>query len=242
MSIFAVAPSELAQDVEDKLRARQRAHRRRAVVEASLELFAERGYDNTMVEEIAQRAGVSPRTFFRYFETKDSVLFFGGDDYFRSLSEIYVGQPSTLGDLEALEASFIALVPHVTPLHRRVRLYYQALATSAALRGRDADILRSYEAQLADLTAARRRIAQADEECELVASLGLMLSRRALSRWTVTEPPGDLAAFISVQFATATALMGSTPRGTRPSKGGAPSPGRRRGERVRELGSITRYD
>jgi AcrR family transcriptional regulator len=215
MSYFAAgAGSEQAQEFEDNTRGRQKAHRRRALVDAALELFAERGYDNTMVEEIAERAGVSPRTFFRYFETKDSVLFFGGEDYFRSLSEVYLGQPSTVGDLEALEASFVALAPSVTPLQRRIRLYYQALATSAALRGRDADILGSHEAQLADLTAARRGITRADQQCELVACLGLMVNRRALNRWLATEAPADLAACIHAEFATAAALIGS-PR-TRP--------------------------
>ena len=106
MSIFAAAADpEPAQDFEENGRSRQKAHRRRAVVDAALELFAERGYDNTMVEEIAHHAGVSPRTFFRYFDTKDAVLFFGGEDYFRSLSEVYLGQPTTIEDLEALEAS-----------------------------------------------------------------------------------------------------------------------------------------
>src|ERR1700730_3962256 len=175
MSIFAAAADpEPAQDFEENGRGRQKAHRRRAVVDAALELFAERGYDNTMVEEIAQPAGVSPRTFFRYFDTKDAVLFFGGEDYFRSLSEVYLGQPTTIEDLEALEASLVALVPSVTPLRRRSRVYYPALG------GRDVDILARPETQLAELTATRRGITRADQECDLIASLGLTLSRRAI--------------------------------------------------------------
>jgi len=231
MSIFAAAAGpESTQDFEENGRGRQKAHRRRAVVDAALELFAERGYDNTMVEEIAQHAGVSPRTFFRYFDTKDAVLFFGGEDYFRSLSEVYLRQPSTIDDLEALEASFIALVPIVTPLRRRIGLYYQALATSAALRGRDVDILARHGTQLAELTATRRGLTPADQECELVASLGLMLSRRAINRWLVTEPPGDLAACIRSEFATAAALFRSRRPRTRPSPNDhPPARGRSRG-------------
>lgn len=56
------------------LRERRREQSRIALVEAALRLMAKKGYDGVSVEEIADHAGVSRRTFFRYFETKESVL------------------------------------------------------------------------------------------------------------------------------------------------------------------------
>ena len=44
---------------------------------AALELYGERGYDQTTVAEIAERAGLTERTFFRYFADKREVLFYG---------------------------------------------------------------------------------------------------------------------------------------------------------------------
>ena len=83
---------------------RRQAHKmrtQRALQRAALELFAKNGYDTTTTDEVAERAGVSPRTFFRYFPTKESVLFVGEYGWFQSLSKHFLEQPDALGDIEA---------------------------------------------------------------------------------------------------------------------------------------------
>src|SRR3954463_12489964 len=57
------------------LRERHAARTRDAIVSAALELFEERGIQATTVDEISARAEIAPRTFFRYFPTKEAVLF-----------------------------------------------------------------------------------------------------------------------------------------------------------------------
>src|SRR5277367_4573088 len=68
---------------------------------AALELFAERGYENTTVVEIAERAGLTKSTFFRYFPDKREVLF-GGDTMAGLLVEGILAAPVEATPLEAV--------------------------------------------------------------------------------------------------------------------------------------------
>src|SRR3954470_563025 len=73
--------------------------------QAALELFAERGFDRTTVEDIAARAGVTKRTFFRYFSDKREVLFPAGDEFTSLFIAGLETAPASASPLEAAAAS-----------------------------------------------------------------------------------------------------------------------------------------
>src|SRR5437588_6781178 len=76
------------------------------LMSAAIELFAEQGYDATTVAEIAERAGLTKRTFFRYFSDKREVLFFGSEELERVWLEALGATPSGAGPLAAVLAGF----------------------------------------------------------------------------------------------------------------------------------------
>lgn len=99
-------------------------------------LFAERGFDNVPVDDIVAAAGTSPRTFFRYFATKEEVVL----DYERRLQERLLvalrARPPAEGAVEALRQAYIA-TSHVEPADRdRVLQVGRILEAAPALRAR----------------------------------------------------------------------------------------------------------
>ncbi len=123
---------------EDSLRERKKARTRRALQEAALRLFAERGYDATTTDDIAQAADVSPRTFFRYFATKEEVVEW--DDYDPIIEELLAARPPDEPPLTALRAVLLDLVDQMTPeAERQVLNRVHLMLTVPALRARVLD-------------------------------------------------------------------------------------------------------
>ena len=69
------------------LRERKKIRTRAALIDAAMELCLKQGYEQTTVEQIAASADVSPRTFSRYFATKDAVFLTLLDDYAHAVAE-----------------------------------------------------------------------------------------------------------------------------------------------------------
>ena len=182
------------------LRDRQKSQTRRVLRDAALKLFAARGYDATTTEEIAEKAGVSTRTFFRYFPTKESVLLGGEREWNQSVVDTYPSQPDSLRDIDAMSATFADHAPRVARRRQSLLLYERALASSPMLRGQVQDHLREDIEELAKAVAIRRGLADPDEACALLAAVGLMTFRRAIDTWLAGPASIDLKAVVVEEF------------------------------------------
>lgn len=99
---------------ENTLRARRRQQTRDEIHRSAVELVLERGFAAVTVEDIAQAAGVSPRTFFNYFPTKQEAIFPGPPLLDADAVEAFVaGKSSLLADLRALVSNYAQLGPKV---------------------------------------------------------------------------------------------------------------------------------
>src|SRR4051812_6525431 len=75
---------------------------------AALELFEERGFEQTTVEDIATRAGLTKRTFFRHFADKREVLFGGGEDFRAAFVDALAAAPVDASPMDAVASSLQA--------------------------------------------------------------------------------------------------------------------------------------
>ncbi|GAA1076226.1 TetR family transcriptional regulator [Nocardiopsis composta] len=89
-------------------REQKRADTRLAIQRAAVELFEEHGYDATTVDDIARRANVAPRTFFRYFPSKELTLF--SEDVSERFAALVLDAPPHLPPLDALESALARLL------------------------------------------------------------------------------------------------------------------------------------
>jgi AcrR family transcriptional regulator len=87
---------------ETGLRERKKQRTRAMLIEAAIDLCDRQGFESTTVEQIAAVADVSPRTFSRYFATKDAGLLAVVDEVIESVAVELTAQPADIGHLEAV--------------------------------------------------------------------------------------------------------------------------------------------
>ena len=182
------------------LRERKKQATRDALVEAALELFAAQGVDDTTVEQIADRVAVSPRTFHRYFETKDAVLFADTAGRAAQIAAVLDGDDGRRPVLEVLTDAATALASMIVADYPRSAQRFRIIEANDHLRGR---FLRVSE-EIADLCAAyvarRLGLDQGDRLPRLVGTCTVGVIRTAHRRWIV-DPALDITAEVRASFA-----------------------------------------
>ncbi|WP_044520297.1 TetR/AcrR family transcriptional regulator [Mycolicibacterium septicum] len=93
---------DVVRQAETGLRERKKQRTRAMLIEAAIDLCDRQGFEQTTVEQIAAVADVSPRTFSRYFATKDAVVLAFVDEVIEMVAIELEAQPAELGDIEAL--------------------------------------------------------------------------------------------------------------------------------------------
>jgi AcrR family transcriptional regulator len=197
------------------LRERKRTRTRLMIQTEALRLFDEKGYAQTTVEEIADAAAISPRTFFRYFPSKEDVVMW--DEYDPLALELLEARP----DDEPLAESFRAIIRETLGgllrndrerLLSRIRL----AATVPELRARFLDEQTQGIDHIARFLATKRGNPVDDLKLRVVGSALLAAVSVALDRWQKDEGKSDLLALLD----RATEALAEGTRELRPSEAG----------------------
>ena len=155
--------------------------------QAALELYSERGFEPTTVAQIAARAGLTERTFFRHFADKREVLF-GGTAFLQQLIvEAVADAPEEAAPMEAVVAGLEAAGGGFGARVARSRLRQTIIDANAELQARELSKLASLSSAITD--ALRRRGVPASA-ARLTAEAGVVVFRTAFERWIrATDDP-----------------------------------------------------
>jgi AcrR family transcriptional regulator len=150
------------------------------LAQAALDLYGERGFEQTTVAEIATRAGLTERTFFRHFADKREVLFSGSEVLQELMVTAVVQAPDAWAPMEAVAAGLRAGAEALSERRDFSRQRHAVISANAELRERELIKLASLAGALAD---ALRRRGVADPAASLTAEAGIAVFRVAFERW-----------------------------------------------------------
>ena len=177
----------------DRAMGRWEPNARGRLASAALELYSERGFDQTTVAEIAERAGLTERTFFRHFADKREVLFGGQDALQEVIVTTLASAPESTAPIEAVGAGIRAAGATLQEISDRVRQRQAVIAANAELQERELIKLATLATAIA---AALRQRGVTDPAASLAAEAGIAVFRIAFERW-ISEPGGrDLPQLI----------------------------------------------
>lgn len=175
--------------------------------EAALALFQERGFEQTMVADIAERAGVTARTFFRYFADKREVLFDGSAELEKESLAAVEAMPAGAPALDVVAAVLDTVARAVGDNREAARVRQAVIAANADLRERE---LIKLSTMAAALTDSLRRRGIDDLEAHLAAETGIAVFRVAFTQWVDTTDERDLRDVVRETLARLRTLAGTT--------------------------------
>ena len=179
---------------------------------AALELFSQGGYEEITAAEIAAKAGVTERTFFRHFPDKREVLFDGDTAFIEGLTSAVREAPAALGPWDTLFVAFNS-VKHLFVENRPFTEPRQrVIASSPALQERAVAKLRAVNAALASALCERGVAAR---QANLAAQMGMATLSHAVAAW-FADSRCDLGEQIVIAFQEVRDLSSSS---TGPSEG-----------------------
>ncbi len=164
---------------------------------AALALYGERGFENTTVAEIADRAGLAERTFFRYFTDKREVLFAGAGSLQDLLVNAVVDAPQSQAPIDAIATALGAAADLFEERRDFSRQRQSVIVANSELQERELIKMATLASALAD---ALRRRGVTDPAAGLAAEAGIAVFKIAFERWVSETNRRQLSELIGDSF------------------------------------------
>ncbi|MGW2033321.1 MULTISPECIES: TetR/AcrR family transcriptional regulator [Streptomyces] len=166
---------------------------RERLAEAALELYGERGYEQTTVAEIAKRAGLTERTFFRHYADKREVLFGGAGELEDLFVRAVTGASADAAPIEAVAAGLDAVSEVFADRRAFARARHAVITANAELKERELIKLASLSTALAGTLRGR---GVPEPAASLAAEAGVAVFRVGFERWLAAPGDRDLTGLV----------------------------------------------
>jgi len=174
---------------------------------AALELFYEYGYDSVTVTQIAERAGLVRRSFFRYFPDKREVLFAGSEQLPPAIAEAVLAAndwtPPLSAVLEAITKVGTLLTRHIKDATKRRAI----IDASTELQEREQTKLAAVTAAITEALLQRHVEPQ---DAKMVAEIGTIVFQNAFAQWVAANGKRDFGACIRALAAALQLVVSAT--------------------------------
>lgn len=171
--------------------------------QAALELYVERGFEQTTVAEIAKRAGLTERTFFRHFADKREVLFWGAGALQELVVRTVAGAPDSATPIDAIAAALEAIGTLLQERRDGARQRQAVIAANAELQERE---LKKLAALATAMAEALRGRGVTEPSASLAAEAGVAVFRIAFARWIDDTSPHTFSQLIRESLDTLKAV------------------------------------
>ena len=190
---------EGASEKPQGLRERKRRETSERIIEKGLKLFVKNGYEATTLDAIAETAGISRRTFFYYFKSKEDVLLAAHDSGFReALRPTMLDEPPHQAPLDAAQKCLIKLASRYETKESVV--FDRLMESTDALRARKEAVFVETERILFEAMCELWPSPGRRDGLRLVAMVAMGTLRLALDKWKQNDAAHPLAYYLRHAF------------------------------------------
>lgn len=181
-------------------RARNKIERRRRLEDAALRLFERDGFDATTIEAITAAAGLSPRTFFSYFATKDDVVLADYADRLGRIPGELAERPVDEHAWRALEQCFATVAGDYEAEADRIRRRFTIMATNPSVLARNLQLQLTHEVAVANALRDRPGASRSGPDPDLMAACAFGIIRTSVRQWLTSPDSAPLPRLVAVNF------------------------------------------
>lgn len=173
---------------------------RARIADTAITLFAERGFDQVTVEQIAAAVGISARSFNRYFPAKEDTVMCGAELWGETVRDAFAARPTEEPIWDSLCAAFDQMLAISEADHERQKLTMRVLISAPTLRARNLEKHLAWARMLVPLARTRLTGHDGDVRAEAIVQAGLACFDVALMTWARSDEERSPREILRITF------------------------------------------